>query len=100
MRRPAVQRYIRRHLTDPDLDPDTVAAAIGCSRSTLYRLFNGNELFVQGYVRELRLQQFLRLLQKDARNAPIYALAQRYSSATLEQHRREGSAGSGYSKRP
>ncbi|SHI18553.1 helix-turn-helix domain-containing protein [Pollutimonas bauzanensis] len=73
----AAQRYIRRHLTDPDLDPDAVAAAIACSRSTLYRLFDGNELSVQGYVRELRLQQFLRLLQKDARNVPIYALAQR-----------------------
>ncbi|MDS1141192.1 helix-turn-helix domain-containing protein [Pusillimonas sp. SM2304] len=73
----AAQRYIRRHLTAPDLGPDAVAAAIGCSRSTLYRLFDGHELSVQGYIRELRLQQFFRLLQQDTRHVPIYALAQR-----------------------
>src|SRR5690606_32798547 len=33
----AAQRYIRRHLVSPDLTPDAVAAAIGCSRATLYR---------------------------------------------------------------
>jgi len=73
----AAQRYIKKHLTDPDLGPDAVAAAIGCSRSTLYRLFEGKELSVQGCIRELRLQHFFRLLQKDTGKAPIYILAQR-----------------------
>lgn len=59
----AAQRYIRRHLASGRLTPAAVAAAIGCSRSTLYRLFSANGLTVQGYVRELRLQQLNRLLQ-------------------------------------
>ncbi|PWL16520.1 hypothetical protein DKP76_17195 [Falsochrobactrum shanghaiense] len=32
---------------------------------------------VQGYIRELRLQQLLRLLQKEQANVPINMLAQR-----------------------
>lgn len=73
----AAQRYIRRHLANWDLNPAAVAAAIGCSRSMLYRLFFESELTVQGYIRELRLQQFLRLLQREKGNVPIQTLAQR-----------------------
>lgn len=73
----AAQRYIKRHLAVPELDPDAVAAAIGCSRSTLYRLFDDKELSVQGYIRELRLQQFLHLLQKENKRQPIQMLALR-----------------------
>lgn len=72
----AAQRYIRRRLADRDLDPDMVAAAIGCSRSTLYRMFRGRGLTVQGWIRELRLQQLARLLQGGG-SEPIYLLAQR-----------------------
>jgi len=73
----AAQRYIRRNLANPDLDPAAVAGAVGCSRSTLYRLFAEHDLTVGGYVRELRLQQFMHLLRKDDGTAPIHALAQR-----------------------
>ncbi|MCI2810150.1 helix-turn-helix domain-containing protein [Eoetvoesiella caeni] len=73
----AAQRYIKRHLPIPELSPDAVAAAIGCSRSTLYRLFDDQELSVQGYIRELRLQQFLHLLQQENRTLPIQTLALR-----------------------
>lgn len=73
----AAQRYIRRHLVNPDLNPEAVAAAIGCSRATLYRLFADRELTVQGYVRELRLQQFMRLLQKENGAQPIQITAMR-----------------------
>lgn len=73
----AAQRYIRHHLADQHINPARVAAAIGCSRSLLYRLFSENELTVQGYIRELRLQQFLRLLQKEKGNVPVHTLALR-----------------------
>lgn len=73
----AAQRYIRRHLVNPDLAPDAVAAAIGCSRATLYRLFAERELTVQSHIRELRLQQFIRLLQKENKAVPIQILAMR-----------------------
>lgn len=73
----AAQRYIKRHLSREDLDPASVAAAIGCSRSTLYRLFSERELTVQGHIRELRLQRLLYLLQKESATIPIHLLAQR-----------------------
>jgi len=74
----AAQRHIRRQLVNPDLSADAVAAAIGCSRATLYRLFADRELTVQGYVRELRLQQFMRFLQREKnKTVPIHILAMR-----------------------
>lgn len=73
----AAQRYIRRHLANPDLGPDEVAAATGCSRATLYRLFARHDLAVQGYIRELRLQQFLHLLQREDKAVPIQILSMR-----------------------
>lgn len=73
----AAQRYIRRHLADPDLCPEAVAAALGCSRATLYRLFADHQWTVQGYVRELRLQAFVHLLQTEDRAIHIRVLAER-----------------------
>jgi AraC-like DNA-binding protein len=35
----AARNVIAHHCADPHLDPDAVAAALGCSRATLYRLF-------------------------------------------------------------
>ncbi len=45
-----VRRYVRTHLTDPDITPATLAARIGMSRSALYRLLEqegGVARFVQ-----------------------------------------------------
>lgn len=73
----AAQRYIRRHLANPELGPDEVAAATGCSRATLYRLFAQRNLAVHGYIRELRLQQFFYLLQRENKAVPIQILSLR-----------------------
>ena len=34
-----IRRYIRAHLTEDDLSPESVLAAFQCHRPTLYRLF-------------------------------------------------------------
>lgn len=73
----AAQRYIQRHLDKPDLEPAEISAGVGCSRATLYRVFKRHDLTVAAYVRELRLQQFFRLLQNAADRRPIAVLAQR-----------------------
>jgi len=73
----AAQRYIQRHLDKPDLTPAEIAAGVACSRATLYRVFKRHGLTIAGYVRELRLQQFFRLLQTPADHRPIALLAQR-----------------------
>jgi AraC-like DNA-binding protein len=35
----AARRFIEHHCSDPELNPQAVATAIGCSRASLYRLF-------------------------------------------------------------
>lgn len=58
----AACRFIHDHLGDDDLSPARIAAAIGCSRATLYRLFAERELPIAGYVRELRLKGAMTVL--------------------------------------
>ena len=73
----AAQRYIQHNIDKPGLDPLEVSHAVGCSRATLYRIFKRHDLTIAGYVRELRPQQFLRLLQDPSDQRPISVLAQR-----------------------
>ena len=61
--RPAVRRqqfraakdFIERNLGDPDISPETVAAALCVSRSYLFKLFAENEVSFQTYLRTRRL---------------------------------------------
>ncbi|MEO3435599.1 helix-turn-helix domain-containing protein [Inquilinus sp. CAU 1745] len=73
----AAQRYIRAHLGRHNLNPSEIAAAVGCSRATLYRLFQGHGLTVSGHIRELRLQRLMRLLQRTSDGALVAVLAYR-----------------------
>lgn len=73
----AAQRYIRAHLGRHDLNPSEIAAAVGCSRATLYRLFQGHGMTVSGHIRELRLQRLMRLLQRTSDGALVTVLAYR-----------------------
>jgi AraC-like DNA-binding protein len=50
-----IRRYIRAHLTDDDLSPESVVAAFDFPRPTLYRLFQ-HEGGVGAYIRHLRLR--------------------------------------------
>lgn len=74
----AARHYIDRHLDAAHLNGATVAAALGCSRATLYRAFAEQNLRVAEYIRELRLQTLARLLQHPASHQqPIAQLAWR-----------------------
>jgi AraC-like DNA-binding protein len=50
-----IRRYIRAHLTEDDLSPESVVAAFQFPRPTLYRLFQ-HEGGVGAYIRHLRLR--------------------------------------------
>ena len=41
--RSLAETYIRRHLHDPDLDPNRIAAALSISRTRLYEVFAGTD---------------------------------------------------------
>jgi AraC-like DNA-binding protein len=49
--------YIDRRITDPALDPATVAAAIGVSTRYLHRVFESSEKSVSAHIRAKRLQR-------------------------------------------
>jgi AraC-like DNA-binding protein len=74
-----VKTFIRRHLDDPDLNPETVAAAHHISRSHLYRLFEAEGVGVAAYIRDRRLENARRDLTDPAlRAVPIHAVAARW----------------------
>ncbi|WP_051278340.1 helix-turn-helix domain-containing protein [Solimonas flava] len=50
------RRHIEQHLCSPQLGADTLCAALGISRATLYRLFDASG-GVQAYIRKRRLQR-------------------------------------------
>lgn len=71
----AAQRYIRSYLGAAQLNGALVAAALGCSRATLYRAFAAQGMSIAEHIRELRLQSLARLLQHLPHH-PIAQLAQ------------------------
>ncbi|MEM6853824.1 MAG: helix-turn-helix domain-containing protein [Planctomycetota bacterium] len=58
----AMKTYLIRHHDDPGLGPDQLAVAFGCSRATVYRLFN-EENGVKSYLRRQRLQRCFETLK-------------------------------------
>lgn len=71
----AAQQFIRLHLGDADLNAERIVAALGCSRSMLYRAFAEQQLSLAEHIRELRLQTLARALQRPAEHRSIAQLA-------------------------
>jgi AraC-like DNA-binding protein len=53
---------IDRACADPDLSPERIALAVGCSRATLYRLFARRDQSVAAAVWQARLERARRML--------------------------------------
>jgi len=66
--------HLRRHLTDPHLDADAVAAALHVSRRTLFRAFAGDADGVMGLLRRMRVERAQRLLRHSP-TTPVRAIA-------------------------
>jgi AraC-like DNA-binding protein len=71
-----IRAFIHKHLGDPDLTPDTIAAAHHISRSYLYRLFKAEGVTVAGYIRRQRLESARAdLADPTSRTLPLHAIA-------------------------
>ncbi|MYS81635.1 helix-turn-helix domain-containing protein [Embleya scabrispora] len=71
-----VHAFIREHLGDPDLSPDTIAAAHQISTRYLYKLFQDQGLAVADWIRRSRLERCRRDLADPAlRSRPVLAIA-------------------------
>jgi AraC-like DNA-binding protein len=74
-----ITAYIREHLGDPDLSPDTIAAAHHISVSYLHRLFAGRDRTVAATIREQRLDRARRdLADPRLADLPIHRIAARW----------------------
>lgn len=60
----AARRYIDARVADPALSAERVAAALGCSRATLYRAFEACGQAVGEWIRETRLSRARSLLER------------------------------------
>lgn len=68
-------QFIEQHLSDPRLNADFIARALGCGRSTLYKAFSEQGRPIATYIREARLEKLARLLQAREHHLPLADLA-------------------------
>jgi AraC-like DNA-binding protein len=71
----AACRFIARELGNAELSPDTLAEALRCSRTQLYRLFARHDRTVMGHVQECRLLRSRELLADPACRHSIATVA-------------------------
>ena len=58
----AARHYIDGHCSDPDLTPEHVALAIGCSRASLYRVFAARDEGIAEFIWQARIERTWRML--------------------------------------
>lgn len=74
-----VETFVRQHLHDPELSPETVAAAHHISVSHLHRLFRTREVTLAAWIRRQRLEHARRdLADPVQRDVPIHRIAARW----------------------
>ncbi|HWH94390.1 MAG TPA: helix-turn-helix domain-containing protein [Baekduia sp.] len=77
---PKIKAYIEQHLSDPRLDPGSIAAAHYISTRYLYKLFAREGLTVAGWVRQRRLEACRRdLCDPVLAHEPISQIARRWA---------------------
>jgi AraC-like DNA-binding protein len=75
----SVQSFIDQRLGDPELSPSTIAAAHHISLRYLYKLFEGHEATVGGWIRARRLERCRQDLRDPALSHwPVSAIAARW----------------------
>jgi AraC-like DNA-binding protein len=74
-----IRSFVQEHLDDPDLGPESVAAAHHISVSYLHRLFQQDGTSVAAWIRSRRLERARRDLADPAQaGTPIHAIATRW----------------------
>lgn len=73
----AALNVIEINLSNPLLDPDMLATALGCSRAKLYRAFSEYGLTIAGVIREMRLKQARAMIETLPPEVPIADIGMR-----------------------
>jgi AraC-like DNA-binding protein len=74
-RRVQARKFIAAHLADPDLGPDTVAAALHISRRSLYSALDTDQDGIAAQIRQSRLAAARAILADPANRQPIADIA-------------------------
>ncbi|MGH8921422.1 MAG: helix-turn-helix domain-containing protein, partial [Actinomycetes bacterium] len=74
-RRVQTRKFIAAHLADPDLGPDTVAAALHISRRSLYAALGAGDGGIAAQIRRARLAAARAILADPADRRPIADIA-------------------------
>ncbi len=82
-----VEWYVERHLADPDLSVERLAALTGVTRSQLYRLFADSD-GIASHIRRCRLERARDLLVEQANRHSIGAIAKATGFRELAQFSR------------
>lgn len=70
-----MEEYIDAHLSEPDLNPDTIAAAVGISLRHAHNVFNDGERTIARFVRDRRIEAVAFRLRTDTERVPLPVLA-------------------------
>ncbi|MFE7526839.1 helix-turn-helix domain-containing protein [Kitasatospora sp. NPDC057542] len=74
-----IHAYVDRHLKEPELGPQTIAAAHGISVRSLHKLFEGEGTTVSRLIQRRRLQASAEdLTRKDSGDSTVSGVAQRW----------------------
>lgn len=83
-RRVTVLRHIEQHLTDPQLDARTIAAALRVTPRCIYRLFEDDEETLAKYIQRRRLEEAARALTNPTQpHRAISSIAYDHAFASL-----------------
>lgn len=93
-----VRRFIDRHLCDPDLGPETITAALGVSRATLFRMYEASG-GVASYIRKRRLASSLADLRAPQAPERIVDIAYKWGFRSESSYSRAFRALYGFSPR-
>ncbi|WP_052668845.1 helix-turn-helix domain-containing protein [Nitriliruptor alkaliphilus] len=78
--RTRVKQFVRDHLTDHDLSPETIARAHGVSVRYLHKIFEEDQATVWALVRQLRLERARRdLVDAASQHLTVAAIAHRWA---------------------
>jgi AraC-like DNA-binding protein len=83
-----IDAFVRRHLEDPELDPERIAAACGISIRYLHELFGDTDLTVGQWIRRQRLEACRTSLGNAASRESIATIAYRWGFAGQSQFSR------------
>ncbi|MFC0865419.1 helix-turn-helix domain-containing protein [Sphaerimonospora cavernae] len=79
LRQAQIRDYIRQRLGDPNLSPETIAAAHQISLRYLYKIFDGQGVTLSAWIRRSRLEQCRRFLADPRHHTrPVHAIAARW----------------------